>query len=96
MAADEGSRTSIALAQILLADRFDVTPSVVPLPISAAPDQSPADAVLFIEIEPCIPIDLILSSKIGIGKRMVSRHEAPLRLRYVGWSRFAFNTISFA
>jgi chorismate dehydratase len=45
---DEGSRTSAALAQILLRERFGVSPRVSALPIGATVDDSPADATLMI------------------------------------------------
>lgn len=48
LALDEGSRTSIALARILLQERFGIEPEQVPLPIDARYEQSPADAVLVI------------------------------------------------
>ena len=48
LALDEGSRTSVALARILLKERFGVLPETRPLPIGAAPDDIPADAVLLI------------------------------------------------
>ena len=48
LALDEGSRTSAALARILLKERFGVTPRLLPLPIGAALDDAPADAVLLI------------------------------------------------
>ena len=48
LALDEGSRTSIALARILLKERFGIEPEQVPLPIDARYEQSPADAVLII------------------------------------------------
>jgi chorismate dehydratase len=45
---DEGSRTSAALARILLAERFDVRPDCEPLPMGATIDATDADAVLLI------------------------------------------------
>ncbi|HZL87914.1 MAG TPA: menaquinone biosynthesis protein [Pirellulaceae bacterium] len=48
LALDEGSRTSIALARILLWERYGIEPAQVPLPIDARYEQSPADAVLVI------------------------------------------------
>ena len=45
---DEGSRTSIALAQILLAELFGITPEMEPLPLHREPAESNADAVLVI------------------------------------------------
>jgi chorismate dehydratase len=48
MAVDEGSRTSIALASILLHDRFGIHPKKHSLPIDSHPDEIEADAVLVI------------------------------------------------
>src|SRR5688500_8123419 len=45
LALDEGSRTSVALVQILLRERFGITPELVPFPIDAAPDAIAADAL---------------------------------------------------
>jgi chorismate dehydratase len=48
VALDEGSRTSAALSQILLAELFGVSPRWEPLPIGSGPEASDADAVLLI------------------------------------------------
>lgn len=48
LALDEGSRTSAALVQILLRERFGVRPRCVPLPIGATAADAPADAVMLI------------------------------------------------
>lgn len=48
LALDEGSRTSAALAQILLLDRCGIRPELQPLPIGSAAEASTADAVLVI------------------------------------------------
>lgn len=48
LALDEGSRTSAALAQVLLADRHGVRPRLGPLPIGEGPESADADAVLVI------------------------------------------------
>ena len=48
LAVDEGSRTSAALARILLAERFAIRPSVEVLPIGAGLADTSADAVLLI------------------------------------------------
>ncbi len=48
LALDEGSRTSAALAQILLARRFGNRPKLVPLPITSKFDQFDADALVVI------------------------------------------------
>jgi chorismate dehydratase len=48
LALDEGSRTSIALARILLAERHGVRPRLAPLPVDATLADTSADAVLLI------------------------------------------------
>ncbi len=48
IAVDEGSRTSVAVCRILLAQRFGLSPSLETLPLNATIDQTPADAVLLI------------------------------------------------
>jgi len=48
LATDEGSRTSAALARILLAERHGVHPATEMLPIGAGPGDTRADAVLVI------------------------------------------------
>ena len=48
LALDEGSRTSAALVQILLKERFGVAPATQGLPIGRAMEDSAADAVLLI------------------------------------------------
>lgn len=48
LAVDEGSRTSAALARILLAERFGVHPRIETLPIGSGLGDSAADAVLII------------------------------------------------
>jgi chorismate dehydratase len=48
LALDEGSRTSAALSQILLAEMHGVRPSLESLPIGCGPETSTADAVLLI------------------------------------------------
>lgn len=48
LAMDEGSRTSAALAQILLARRFGIRPRTEVLPIGSTSENTSADAVLLI------------------------------------------------
>ncbi|MCU0876179.1 MAG: menaquinone biosynthesis protein [Pirellulaceae bacterium] len=48
LALDEGSRTSAALVQILLRERFGLSPHLLPFPIDAAPESIAADALLMI------------------------------------------------
>ncbi len=58
VALDEGSRTSAALAQILLRKRHGVRPEVVPLPLNQAAEDVDADAVLLIgdrAMHACLP-----------------------------------------
>lgn len=48
LALDEGSRTSVALVQILLHERLGVSPELIPFPIDEAPENVAADAMLMI------------------------------------------------
>jgi chorismate dehydratase len=48
LALDEGSRTSAALVQILLKERYGIRPRLQPLPIDAAYEAAQSDAVLVI------------------------------------------------
>ncbi len=48
LALDEGSRTSVAMVQILLRERCGVRPDLWPLPIGDSATESDADAVLLI------------------------------------------------
>jgi chorismate dehydratase len=48
LALDVGSRTSAALARILLKERFDIVPKLRSLPIGVELEDMPADAVLMI------------------------------------------------
>ncbi len=48
LALDEGSRTSAALARVLLAERFDRRPRLEPLPIGRSIDDTAADAAVLI------------------------------------------------
>ena len=58
VALDEGSRTSAALAQILLRKRHGLAPEVVPLPLAHQAEHADADAVLLIgdrAMRACLP-----------------------------------------
>jgi chorismate dehydratase len=58
VALDEGSRTSAALAQVLLRKRYEVRPEVCPLPLDRAAEDVDADAVLLIgdrAMHACLP-----------------------------------------
>src|SRR5947209_4814039 len=58
VALDEGSRTSAALAQILLHHRYGVKPEIAPLPLDERPESIDADAVLLIgdrAMHACLP-----------------------------------------
>lgn len=48
LALDEGSRTSAALARVLLAERYAIYPELSPLPLGAGLRETQADAVLLI------------------------------------------------
>src|SRR5947209_5537113 len=58
VALDEGSRTSAALAQVLLRKRYGVCPELRPLPLDADAESTDADAVLLIgdrAMRACLP-----------------------------------------
>lgn len=58
VALDEGSRTSAALAQVLLRQRHGVRPEIVPLPLDRQAEDVDADAVLLIgdrAMHACLP-----------------------------------------
>jgi chorismate dehydratase len=58
VALDEGSRTSAALAQILLRKRYQTQPEIVPLPLDQPAEHADADAVLLIgdrAMHACLP-----------------------------------------
>jgi chorismate dehydratase len=48
LALDEGSRTSAALARIVLKERYGLEPAIRPLPIGASADEIAADALVLI------------------------------------------------
>jgi len=58
IALDVGSRTSSALAQVLLRQRGGIVPNVIPWPLDADPEKADADAVLLIgdrAMRACLP-----------------------------------------
>jgi chorismate dehydratase len=58
VALDAGSRTSAALTQVLLRQRYGVQPEVVPLPLEREAEDADADAVLLIgdrAMRACLP-----------------------------------------
>lgn len=58
VALDEGSRTSAALTQVLLRERYGVRPELLPLPLDRAAEDIDADAVLLIgdrAMRACLP-----------------------------------------
>ena len=58
IALDEGSRTSAALAQVLLRKKYSVKPDIVPLPLDRSAEEVEADAVLLIgdrAMHACLP-----------------------------------------
>lgn len=57
LALDEGSRTSAALTQILLAERFNVRPQLRRLPIGFSLEELDADAAMLIGDRGMLPVD---------------------------------------
>lgn len=56
LALDEGSRTSAALARVLLAHKYGVEPATVPLPLGQQATESPSDAILLIGDRAIYPV----------------------------------------
>lgn len=57
LALDEGSRTSAALSQVLLKERFGLEPELERLPIGSSLDDTRADAILLIGDRGILPVD---------------------------------------
>ena len=57
LALDEGSRTSAALARIMLHERFGVTPELQPLPLGKNVEHSDADAIVVIGDRAMKPVE---------------------------------------
>lgn len=57
LALDEGSRTSAALSQVFLKERFGLEPEVERLPIGSSLDDTRADAILLIGDRGILPVD---------------------------------------
>lgn len=57
LALDEGSRTSAALARIMLHERFGVTPELRPLPLGKSVEHSDADAIVVIGDRAMKPVE---------------------------------------
>jgi chorismate dehydratase len=68
LALDEGSRTSAALARILLKERFGVWPETRPLPIGATPEEIAADAFLLIGDRGMLPSNTATAFEWDLGQ----------------------------
>jgi chorismate dehydratase len=68
LALDEGSRTSAALAQILLKERFGVTPRLLSLPLGASLGDTPANAVLLIGDRGMAPVSGVFEFEWDLGE----------------------------
>ena len=86
LALDEGSRTSVALIRILLKERFDLEPQLVPLPIGAMPDDVSADAMLLIGDRAMRSPGGPFRRSLGPGRRVVSLGRITVRVRHVDGS----------
>lgn len=67
LALDEGSRTSAALARILLKERFGVVPRLTPLPIGAAVERFSGDAAVVIGDRAMTPLTAEFSFEWDLG-----------------------------
>ncbi len=68
LALDEGSRTSAALARILLKERFGVVPELRTLPIGVELNDVPADAVLMIGDRGMAPVNRVFEFVWDLGE----------------------------
>ena len=68
LALDAGSRTSAALARILLAERFDLKPRLLPLPLESRAVDCAADAVVVIGDRGMLPPDEDLAFTWDLGE----------------------------
>ena len=87
LALDAGSRTSAALAQIMLAERFGVTPELERLPMGATAAETSADAVLLIGDRAMQPVGQEFSEFWDLGARMASLDGPAVRICDVGRPR---------
>jgi len=77
LALDEGSRTSAALVRILLAQRFDIHPQLISLPIGAAPEDLDCDAVLVIGDRAMQPAPRVFQEVWDLGDEWYRWSELP-------------------
>lgn len=72
LALDEGSRTSAALARVMLAERFGVTPELEPLRLESSVTSTTADAVLLIGDRAILPPDEPFQEVWDLGEEWLS------------------------
>lgn len=84
LALDEGSRTSVALAQILLYDAYGVRPRLEVLPLGATPSDADADAVLVIGDRAIAPTPPEFCEAWDLGERW--RRETGLPFVFAVWA----------
>jgi chorismate dehydratase len=84
LALDEGSRTSVALAQILLNDACGVRPRLEVLPLGARPSDADADAVLVIGDRAIAPAPPEFCEAWDLGERW--RRETGLPFVFAVWA----------
>ena len=68
LALDEGSRTSAALARIMLHERFGVTPELRPLPLGKSVEHSDADAIVVIGDRAMKPVEQTFDTVWDLGE----------------------------
>lgn len=78
LALDEGSRTSAALARILLREQFGLDPQIRPMPIGAALEDTAADAVVLIGDRGMRPADGPFAFVWDLGERWSQWTGLPL------------------
>jgi chorismate dehydratase len=77
LALDEGSRTSAAMVQILLAEIHGVRPKTVPLSMESSPESTDADAVLLIGDRAMHPARGVYREIWDLGDRWCRHTELP-------------------
>src|SRR4051812_40252686 len=88
LALDEGSRTSAALSQILLAELCGVRPNVKSLPIGCGPETTDADAVLLIGDRAIATPDLLPRSSQTATSSFIESWD--LGERWLDWTGLPF------
>jgi len=91
LALDEGSRTSAALARIMLHERFGVTPELHPLPLGKNVEHSKADAIVVIGDRAMKPVEQSFETVWDLGEEWAEWTGLPFVFAmWVGRSGMSF------